>query len=323
VACAVTGRVLHDPRWLVDATAERASLPVSTALQRLPGSLFAPTQGLPLWAAVAQLAVAAALAQVVCGATRAVGVGLGAHVTATLLTRLMLAGRPLVGFDEQLDAMISIREEGLIGWIGLSNPTLAEFEHALGRTEIVCVQNSFNLLDRGAQPVLSGCRQRGIAFMPHFPIGSAFGGQPALLGHPAVAQTTGRLGVTPVQVALAWLLAQAPNILLIPPPAWRTWRRTSPPARSPSTPRRGPPSTPPPDNTSSSPPTSREPGGGWTGHPAAASPPDGSTAGPIQDAATPRGATSHRTDGSGARPGPNASGGCFRIFADRPATRPA
>src|SRR6266536_2887832 len=242
VACAVTGRVLHDPRWLVDATAERASLPVSTALQRLPGSLFAPTQGLPLWAAVAQLAVAAALAQVVCGATRAVGVGLGADVTATLLTRLMLAGRPLVGF----------------------------------------------------------------------------GGQPALLGHPAVAQTTGRLGVTPVQVALAWLLAQAPNILLIPPPAWRTWRRTSPPARSPSTPRRGPPSTPPPDNTSSSPPTSREPGGGWTGHPAAASPPDGSTAGPIQDAATPRGATSHRTDGSGARPGPNASGGCFRIFADRP-----
>ena len=96
VACAAAGRVLHDPHWLTDATAERASLPVTTALERLPGSLFAPTQGLPLWAAVAQLAAAAALAQVVCGAARAVGVGLGAHVTATLVTRLTLAVGPLL-----------------------------------------------------------------------------------------------------------------------------------------------------------------------------------------------------------------------------------
>jgi pyridoxine 4-dehydrogenase len=123
---------------------------------------------------------------------------------------------PGVSFDEQLDAMISIREEGLIGGIGLSNVTPEEFEHAVGRTEIVCVQNSYNLLDRAGQPVLSACRERGIAFVPFFPIGSAFGGQSALLGHPAVAQTAGRLGITPVQVALAWLLALAPNILLIP-----------------------------------------------------------------------------------------------------------
>jgi hypothetical protein len=96
VACAVAERLLHNPPWLTAATAERASLPVITALERLPGSLFAPTQGLPLWAAVAQLAVAAALAQIVCGAARAVGVGLGAHVTATLVARLTLAVGPLL-----------------------------------------------------------------------------------------------------------------------------------------------------------------------------------------------------------------------------------
>ena len=137
---------------------------------------------------------------------------------ASVNLRRLDAGRrdPGVRFDEQLDAMISIRDEGLIGGIGLSNVTLEEFEHAVGRTEVVCVQNSFNLLDRAAQPVLSACRQRGIAFVPYFPIGSAFGGQSALLGHPAVAQTAGRLAATPVQVALAWLLALAPNILLIP-----------------------------------------------------------------------------------------------------------
>jgi len=139
------------------------------------------------------------------------------QLAAVNLRRLDAGHRdPGVSFDEQLDAMISIRDEGLIGGIGLSNVTLEEFEHAVGRTEVVCVQNSFNLLDRAAQPVLSACRQRGIAFVPYFPIGSAFGGQSALLGHPAVAQTAGRLAATPVQVALAWLLALAPNILLIP-----------------------------------------------------------------------------------------------------------
>ncbi len=133
------------------------------------------------------------------------------QLAAVNLRRLDAGHRdPRVSFDEQLNAMISIRDEGLIGGIGLSNVTLEEFEHAVGRSEIVCVQNSFNLLDRAARPVLSACRARGIAFVPYFPIGSAFGGQSALLGHPAVAQTAGRLGATPVQVALA------PNILLIP-----------------------------------------------------------------------------------------------------------
>lgn len=96
VVCALAERVLHDPSWLTDATAERASLPMTIALERLPGSLFAPAPDLPLWGAVAQLALAAAVAQAVCGAARAVGVGLGAHVTATLVARVTLALGPLV-----------------------------------------------------------------------------------------------------------------------------------------------------------------------------------------------------------------------------------
>ncbi|MEN3361647.1 MAG: pyridoxine 4-dehydrogenase [Mycobacteriales bacterium] len=125
-------------------------------------------------------------------------------------------GPPEVGFDEQLDAMIGIRDEGLIGGIGLSNVSLEQFEHAAGRTEIVCVQNPLNLLDRSSLPVLRACERRGVAFVPFFPIGSAFGGQARLLGHQDVTATAQRLGVTPVQVALAWVLALAPNTLLIP-----------------------------------------------------------------------------------------------------------
>ena len=122
-------------------------------------------------------------------------------------------GRSAVGFDEQLDAMIAIRREGLIGGIGLSNVTLDQLLRAVERTEIVCVQNPLNILDRSSMPLLDACRQRGIAFVPFYPLGS---GSSPLLTHRAVAGAAGRLGATPAQVALAWLLALAPNTLLIP-----------------------------------------------------------------------------------------------------------
>jgi aryl-alcohol dehydrogenase-like predicted oxidoreductase len=125
-------------------------------------------------------------------------------------------GEPDVSFDEQLDAMIAIRDEGLIGGIGLSNISLDQLLHATGRTEIVCVQNPLNLVDRSSMPVLRACQQREIAFVPFFPLGSAFGGSHRLLGHPDVTATASRLGATPAQVALAWVLALAPNTLLIP-----------------------------------------------------------------------------------------------------------
>lgn len=120
-----------------------------------------------------------------------------------------------VDFDAQLDAMIALRDEGLIGAVGLSNVTLAQLEHALTRTPVACVQNPYNLVDRGGEDVLRACTGRGIAFVPFFPLGAAFGRE-RVLGHPAVKATAQRLDVTPAQVALAWILAVAPNTLLIP-----------------------------------------------------------------------------------------------------------
>jgi hypothetical protein len=96
LACALAQQALRGPAWLADMTAERASLPLGIALERLPGSLFAPALDLPLWGAVTQLAVAAALVQAACGPTRALGVGFSAHLGATLAARMTLAVGPLM-----------------------------------------------------------------------------------------------------------------------------------------------------------------------------------------------------------------------------------
>jgi aryl-alcohol dehydrogenase-like predicted oxidoreductase len=119
-------------------------------------------------------------------------------------------------FGEQLEEMIAMREEGLIGGIGLSNVSLDAFEHAAARTEIACAQNALNLVDRAAVPLLERCRSDGIPFVPFFPLGSAFDPSKPVLAHPAVRATAERLGAMPSQVAMAWLLALAPNTLLIP-----------------------------------------------------------------------------------------------------------
>jgi aryl-alcohol dehydrogenase-like predicted oxidoreductase len=87
---------------------------------------------------------------------------------------------------------------------------------ALDRTAIVCVQNAYNLVDRTSQPVLDACTEHGIAFVPFFPLGSAFSADNPVLGNPAVKQAAADLGHTPAQIALAWTLAVAPNVLLIP-----------------------------------------------------------------------------------------------------------
>jgi pyridoxine 4-dehydrogenase len=119
-------------------------------------------------------------------------------------------------FDDQLTAMIQAREDGLIGGVGLSNVTLERLRHALQRTPVVCVQNPLNLADRASLPVLEECTRQGIAFVPFFPLGSAFAPDNPVLGHPAVRAAAGRLGATPAQIALAWTLSLAPNVLLIP-----------------------------------------------------------------------------------------------------------
>lgn len=119
-------------------------------------------------------------------------------------------------FDRQLDAMIAARDEGLIAGIGLSNIAREHLEIALERTEIVCVQNAFNLADRTSQPVLDLCVERDIAFVPFFPLGSAFVADNPVLGHPTVKRVAAEQNRTPAQVALAWTLNVAPNVLLIP-----------------------------------------------------------------------------------------------------------
>ena len=119
-------------------------------------------------------------------------------------------------FDDQLAAMIQARDDGLIGGVGLSNVSLERLRRALERTPIACVQNPLNLADRSSMPVLQECAMRGIAFVPFFPLGSAFAQDSPVLGNPAVRATAERLGATPAQIALAWTLGLAPNVLLIP-----------------------------------------------------------------------------------------------------------
>jgi aryl-alcohol dehydrogenase-like predicted oxidoreductase len=119
-------------------------------------------------------------------------------------------------FDRQLTAMIAARDEGLIGGIGLSSITVEHLRIALDRTEIVTVQNAYNLVDRSSQPVLDLCTERGISFVPFFPLGSGFSADNPVLGNPAVKHAAAELGRTPAQIALAWTLSVAPNVLLIP-----------------------------------------------------------------------------------------------------------
>jgi aryl-alcohol dehydrogenase-like predicted oxidoreductase len=119
-------------------------------------------------------------------------------------------------FDELLSVMIGARDEGLIGGIGLSNIGPEHLLRALERTEIVCVQNAYSLANRSAEPVLRECAARGIPFVPFFSLRSPFAPPDQVLGNPVLQQVAGRLGRTPAQVALAWTLSLAPNVLMIP-----------------------------------------------------------------------------------------------------------
>jgi pyridoxine 4-dehydrogenase len=142
---------------------------------------------------------------------------LGAGRLAAVNLRLVdPSGTPGRQFDAQLAALARAREEGLVDGIGLSNVSRRHLRRAVDQTEIVCVQNLFNLADQRSLDVLTECEARGIAFVPFCPLG--WPGEPRLrlLTDPVLAAVAGRLSATPVQVALAWLLDLAPNILLIP-----------------------------------------------------------------------------------------------------------
>jgi pyridoxine 4-dehydrogenase len=127
---------------------------------------------------------------------------------------LAAEGEQIVDLDDQLAELAALRDEGKIGAIGISNVPLDVLRRALP-AGIVCVQNAYSLLDRGHEDMLDFCRAEGIAWVPFFPLGSAFAGFPSVADNPVVAQVAAEVGATPAQVGLAWLLAHAPNTFLI------------------------------------------------------------------------------------------------------------
>jgi aryl-alcohol dehydrogenase-like predicted oxidoreductase len=113
--------------------------------------------------------------------------------------------------EKQVAALAELQRQGLVRHIGLSNVTAAQVTEAQGIAEIVCVQNHYNLIQRDDDALVDELADKGIAYVPFFPLGGFTPIQSSTLSK--IAQT---IGATPMQVALAWLLYRAPNILLIP-----------------------------------------------------------------------------------------------------------
>ncbi|RWC28766.1 MAG: aldo/keto reductase family oxidoreductase [Mesorhizobium sp.] len=113
--------------------------------------------------------------------------------------------------EAPLTVLAELQQKGLVRHIGLSNVTSAQIAQGRGITEIVCVQNQYNLVHRGDDALIDDLARDGIAYVPFFPLG---GFNP--LQSSTLSEIAARLGATPMQVALAWLLRRAPNILLIP-----------------------------------------------------------------------------------------------------------
>ncbi|MEA1649613.1 aldo/keto reductase family oxidoreductase [Nitrospirillum sp. BR 11164] len=110
-----------------------------------------------------------------------------------------------------LTVLAELQQQGLIRHIGLSNVTAAQIAEARGICRIACVQNLYNLAHRADDALIDDLARDGIAYVPFFPLG---GFSP--LQSSTLSDVAARLGATPMQVALAWLLRRSPNILLIP-----------------------------------------------------------------------------------------------------------
>ncbi|BCM91584.1 pyridoxine 4-dehydrogenase [Abditibacteriota bacterium] len=112
---------------------------------------------------------------------------------------------------EQVAVLADLKRQGLIRHIGLSNVTASQVKEAQTITDVVCVQNNYNLVNREDDAFIDDLARQGIAYVPFFPLG---GFTP--LQSSSLTDVANRLGSTPMQVALAWLLHRSPNILLIP-----------------------------------------------------------------------------------------------------------
>lgn len=120
---------------------------------------------------------------------------------------------PKVPLEDSVRALAQMRDEGLVRHLGLCNVDEAQLERALAVAPIAGVQNRYHLGDRASEGVLRLCERRGIAFVPWYPLGK---GTPLLAPDGAVATVAARLGATPAQVALAWLLQHSPVMVPIP-----------------------------------------------------------------------------------------------------------
>jgi pyridoxine 4-dehydrogenase len=112
---------------------------------------------------------------------------------------------------EQVTVLAGLRRKGLVRYIGLSNVTAAQVAEAQAITDIVCVQNSYNLAHRHDDAFIDELARKGIAYVPFFPLGGFTPLQSSTL-----SDVASRIVATPMQVALAWLLHRSPNLLLIP-----------------------------------------------------------------------------------------------------------
>jgi pyridoxine 4-dehydrogenase len=138
---------------------------------------------------------------------------LGVDVLEVVNFRHMGAGHGLSegSIEAPFTALAELQGQGLIRHLGLSNVTAAQVGEARGIAPVVCVQNQYNLAHRADDALVDALRGMGIAYVPFFPLGGITPLQSSIL-----SDVAGELGATPMQVALAWLLHRAPNILLIP-----------------------------------------------------------------------------------------------------------
>jgi len=138
---------------------------------------------------------------------------LGLDVIDVVNLRLMfdVHGPAEGSLEEPLTVLADLQRQGLIRDIGLSNVTATQIAEGKSITRIVCVQNQYNLAHRGDDALIDDLASSGIAYVPFFPLG---GFSP--LQSSTLSDVAARLNATPMQVALAWLLRRAPNILLIP-----------------------------------------------------------------------------------------------------------
>jgi pyridoxine 4-dehydrogenase len=112
---------------------------------------------------------------------------------------------------EQFSTLAELQQKGLIRHLGISHATAKQIEDAQAIAPVICVQNLYNLVHREDDALVDALGDKGIAYVPYFPLG---GFTP--LQSSALSEVAASLDATPMQVALAWLLQRSPNILLIP-----------------------------------------------------------------------------------------------------------